>query len=81
MNIWADVEFSCRVQTQAFELVMYEFCHSVAQAQRAPEGRLISRCCIFALYNEYLTPYMLQTIKTVLLKQHFNGALEDVAIE
>jgi hypothetical protein len=52
---WADVEFLCRVQTQAFELVMYEFCHSVAQARRAPEGRLISCRSIFALYNEYLT--------------------------
>jgi hypothetical protein len=70
VNLWADVAFSFRVQTQAFELVMYEYYHKVAQAQRAPEGRLISCRTIFALYNDYLTPYMLQTIKTV------NGTLK-----
>ena len=61
--------FSFWVQTQAFELV-YEFYNDVALAQRAPEGRLISCRTVFALYNEYLTPYMLQTIKTV------NGTLK-----
>jgi Mlc titration factor MtfA (ptsG expression regulator) len=76
VNLWADVEFSFRVQTQAFELVMYEFCHSVAQAQRAPEGRLISCRTVFALYNEYLTPYMLQTIKTVLLETIFQCSID-----
>ena len=42
-----DVEFSFRVQTQAFELVMYEFYNDVVQAQLAPEGRLISGRTIF----------------------------------
>ena len=64
-------------QTQAFELEMYEFYHDVVKGQRAPFGRLIYifKNTLSILYNEYCTPYMLQTIKIVALRQRINVPL------